>query len=74
MKKIPVIIESVYEVLGLSLRTKRCLRSAEIETMDQLLAKTAVELMKIKNFGKKSLCEIREELDLRGLCLKGDNI
>ena len=74
MREMPVIIMSVYEILNLSLRTKRCLRNAEIETMDQLLAKTPLELLRIKNFGKKSLCEIREELALRGLFLRGDNV
>jgi len=74
MREVPVTIRSVYEILNLSLRTKRCLRNAEIETMDQLLAKTPLELLRIKNFGKKSLCEIREELALRGLFLKGDNV
>ena len=74
MREMPVIIMSVYEILNLSLRTKRCLRNAEIETMDQLLAKTSLELLRIKNFGKKSLCEIREELALRGLFLKGDSV
>ena len=74
MREVPVTIRSVYEILNLSLRTKRCLRNAEIETMDQLLAKTPLELLRIKNFGKKSLCEIREELALRGLFLKGDSV
>jgi DNA-directed RNA polymerase subunit alpha len=74
MREMPVIIRSVYEILNLSLRTKRCLRNAEIETMDQLLAKTPSELLRIKNFGKKSLCEIREELALQGLFLKGDSV
>jgi DNA-directed RNA polymerase subunit alpha len=74
MRAMPVIVKSIYEIIGLSLRTKRCLRNAEIETMDQLLAKTPLELLRIKNFGKKSLCEIREELALRGLFLRGDNV
>jgi DNA-directed RNA polymerase subunit alpha len=74
MRETPIIIKSIYEILGLSSRTKRCLRSAEIETMDQLLAKTPLELLKIKNFGKKSLREVREELAGLGLSLKGDQI
>lgn len=73
MRTMPVIIKSIYEVINLSVRTKRCLRNAEIETMDQLLAKTPYELLKIKDFGKKSLCEIRKELAFVGLFLKGDN-
>jgi DNA-directed RNA polymerase subunit alpha len=74
VRAMPVIVKSIYEILGLSLRTKRCLRNAEIETMDQLLAKTPSGLLKIKNFGKKSLCEVREELAKLGLSLKGDRI
>ncbi|MDP2934585.1 MAG: DNA-directed RNA polymerase subunit alpha C-terminal domain-containing protein [bacterium] len=73
MREMPVIIKSVYEILSLSLRTKRCLRNAEIETMDQLLAKTPSELLRIKNFGRKSLYEIREELARFGLLLNEEH-
>jgi len=66
-------VKSIDEILNLSLRTKQCLQKAEIETMDQLLAKTRSDLLRIKNFGKKALCEIEEELARFGLFLSRKN-
>ena len=50
------------EDLELSVRTANCLQNAGIETVAQLADKTENELLKLKNFGRKSLKEIRQLL------------
>lgn len=50
-----------------SVRTRKCLRMSEIHTVRELLNFSANELMKIPNFGKKSLREIKDELEQLGL-------
>ena len=48
--------------LELSVRSYNCLRNANIQTVGQLIAKTETEMLKTKNFGNKSLNEIKEIL------------
>ena len=48
--------------LELSVRATNCLRSANITTVGELVQKTENEMLKTKNFGKKSLVEIRQVL------------
>ena len=48
--------------LELSVRATNCLRSASIATVGELVQKSEVEMLKTKNFGKKSLVEIRQVL------------
>lgn len=55
------------EDLELSVRSHNCLRSAEIETLGQLVSKREDELLNFKNFGKKSLTELKEMIISRGL-------
>lgn len=57
------------EELELSVRANNCLRNANITTIGELVQKTEAELMKTKNFGKKSLQEIKDELTRLGLSL-----
>lgn len=57
------------EELELSVRANNCLRNANIATIGELVQKTEAELMKTKNFGKKSLQEIKDELARIGLSL-----
>lgn len=57
------------EELELSVRANNCLRNANITTIGELVQKTEAELMKTKNFGKKSLQEIKDELARIGLSL-----
>lgn len=57
------------EELELSSRSSKCLKSADIETIADLVQKTEAELLKTKNFGKKSLGEIKEVLTGLGLSL-----
>ncbi len=51
------------EDLDLSVRSHNCLRLAEIETLADLVSRKEDELLTYKNFGKKSLMELKEQLD-----------
>jgi len=63
---------SVNEI-ELSVRAANCLNNANITTVGQLAMKTEAEMLKYRNFGKKSLNEIKEKLAALGLSL-GMNI
>ena len=52
---------------GLSIRAKNCLKSADIETVDELVSLPKNSLLKFRNFGKKSLVELEEFLKARNL-------
>jgi len=56
------ILSKPIEHLELSVRSNNCLRSAGIEKIYELVQKTEDELLKTKNFGRKSLSEIKETL------------
>lgn len=56
------VLETKIDELDLSKRAKNCLKREKIHTVRDILKKDPEELMKIKNFGKKSLDEIRKEL------------
>jgi DNA-directed RNA polymerase subunit alpha len=56
------ILDTLIDNLDLTKRAKNCLKRERINTVAEILKKTPEELMKIKNFGKKSLDEIRKEL------------
>ncbi len=58
--------------LEFSVRSRNCLKKAGIQTLGELAGKRATELLEIKNFGKKSLKEIREKLHQYNLCLIGE--
>ena len=55
--------------LDLSVRSANCLQNAGIEYIWQLVEKTEAEMLKTKNFGRKSLNEIKELLSEMGLSL-----
>ncbi len=55
--------------LELSVRSANCLREAKIMTIGELVDKSPAELLKYRNFGKKSLAEIEELLKGMGLSL-----
>jgi DNA-directed RNA polymerase subunit alpha len=59
---------SVNEI-ELSVRAANCLNNANITTVGQLAMKTEAEMLKYRNFGKKSLNEIKEKLQQLGLSL-----
>ena len=55
--------------LELSVRASNCLKNANIKTIAELVQKTEYEMLKTKNFGRKSLNEIKEILHSMGLHL-----
>lgn len=59
------------EDLDLSERPRNCLKRAQINTIGELIQRTPDELLAITNFGQKSLDEVIERLDERGLALTG---
>jgi DNA-directed RNA polymerase subunit alpha len=68
----PALYKAVDE-LELSVRSYNCLKAANIRTVAELVQKTENEILKYRNFGRKSLVEIKELLDRMGLSL-GMNI
>jgi DNA-directed RNA polymerase subunit alpha len=59
---------SVNEI-ELSVRAANCLNNANITTVGQLAMKSESEMLKYRNFGKKSLNEIKDKLTALGLSL-----
>lgn len=76
------LVESRHEALGgpdlnlliedldLTERPSNCLKRVQIETLGDLLSKSEDELLAITNFGQKSLDEVNNRLDERGLSLR----
>jgi DNA-directed RNA polymerase subunit alpha len=64
----PNLFRSVDE-LELSVRSANCLQNANIKYIGELVQKTEAEMLKTKNFGRKSLNEIKEVLASMGLSL-----
>jgi len=68
----PKFNENLYrsvEELELSVRSANCLKNADINKIWQLVSRTEAEMLKTKNFGRKSLNEIKEVLSEMGLSL-----
>jgi DNA-directed RNA polymerase subunit alpha len=60
------LIDTPIEELDLSVRAFNCLKANEIQTVGQLLQKREEELLALRNFGRKSLDEIKEKLVEKG--------
>ena len=58
------------EDLDLSERPRNCLKRAQVNTIGELLEKNEDDLLAITNFGQKSLDEVIQKLDERGLSLR----
>ncbi len=68
----PILNENLYRgvnELELSVRAANCLRNANIRYIGELVQKTEQEMLKTKNFGRKSLNEIKDILTEMGLSL-----
>ena len=63
------IVETPVEELELSVRSSNCLRNINVKTIGDLARLTEEEISKTKNFGKKSLQEIKDKLQEYGLNL-----
>jgi len=64
-------LDLLIEDLDLSERPRNCLKRAQVNTVGELLTKTEDDLLNITNFGQKSLDEVKQKLDERGLTLRG---
>ena len=65
----PELLETPIEDLQLSVRSLNCLKRGGIRTIGELLTYSEDDIMKLKNFGQKSLDEIKEKLQERSLFL-----
>jgi DNA-directed RNA polymerase subunit alpha len=61
------VLNRSVEELELSVRSYNCLKNANIQTIGDLVQKTEAEMLRTKNFGRKSLNEIKEILGSLGL-------
>ena len=61
------LLEKSVEELELSVRSSNCLRAAEIKSIGDLVQKSEAEMLKFRNFGRKSLKEIQDILGGMGL-------
>jgi DNA-directed RNA polymerase subunit alpha len=66
----PSDLDLPIEDLELSERPRNCLKRAQVNTVGELVNKTEDDLLAITNFGQKSLDEVVEKLDERGLSLR----
>jgi len=66
------LLDKSIEELELSVRAYNCLKNANIKTLAELCMKTDAEMLKTKNFGRKSLEEIKKVLQELGLSLGMD--
>ena len=60
------------EDMDLSVRAQNCLNTAEVETLGDLVKFHRADLLKFRNFGKKSLSELDELLERNGLAFGMD--
>jgi len=63
------LLDTPVEELELSVRSSNCLRNANIRTIGDLTRRTEEEIAKTRNFGRKSLQEIKEKLQDRGFSM-----
>ena len=61
------LLKMSVDELELSVRSSNCLKAAEIKTLSDLVQKTEAEMLKYRNFGRKSLQELNEILNNMGL-------
>lgn len=61
-ERIKALLDTPVEELELSVRSSNCLKNANIKSIGDLTRKTEDEIAKTRNFGKKSLTEIKEKL------------
>ena len=59
--------------LDFSVRAYNCLKRANINTLKDLTGKTELEMMKIRNLGKKSLKEVSDKIKEMGLKFKDED-
>jgi DNA-directed RNA polymerase subunit alpha len=65
--RIRQVLRTNVDDLELSVRSHNCLRAAEIHTIADLVRREEAELLKFRNFGRKSLAELSAIVDEKGL-------
>lgn len=65
--RISNLLKTSIEDLNLSVRAYNCLKSANINTIAELVSKDETELLKFRNFGRKSLAELMEVIEEKNL-------
>ncbi len=70
----PRIYDMPIEQLELSSRTYNCLKRSQITKVGQILEMSESELLNLRNFGQKSLAELRERLEALGVSLEGGQV
>jgi DNA-directed RNA polymerase subunit alpha len=66
-------LQLTIEELDFSVRSFNCLKRANINNVQDLISKTAEDMMKVRNMGKKSLDEVQNKLAMMGLSLASDD-
>ena len=67
MLRIKKLLKTSVDELELSVRSHNCLKAANIKTISDLVRKEESEMLKFRNFGRKSLTEIHKILEEKGL-------
>lgn len=65
-------VDDSIKTLGLTTRSERCLWGMRIRTIENLISRTAKELLECSSFGEQSLINIRDRLSKIGLKLHGE--
>lgn len=68
------VLEMTIEELDLSVRSFNCLKRAGINTVEDLISRTEDDMMKVRNFGRKSLEEVINKLDSLGFTLSKEEV
>jgi DNA-directed RNA polymerase subunit alpha len=66
-QRIAGLLKTSIEDLNLSVRAYNCLKSANINTIAELVSRDEQDLLKFRNFGKKSLSELVEVIEEKNL-------
>jgi len=61
------VLDASIDTLELSIRSMNCLKNANIRTLRDLVARSEKDMVEIRNFGEKSLKEVRDKLEVLGL-------
>ncbi|MCU0304611.1 MAG: DNA-directed RNA polymerase subunit alpha [Thermoanaerobaculales bacterium] len=61
------VLDASIDSLELSIRSMNCLKNANIRTLRDLVARSEKDMVEIRNFGEKSLKEVRDKLEMLGL-------
>ena len=67
------VLETTIEELDLSVRSFNCLKRAGINTVEDLISKSEVDMMKVRNLGRNSLEEVIAKLASLGLSLRNED-